>query len=164
MIFFDYSRNVVMAIYIATDQDPAQNIESSNCITLMEAVNDGKDLHISVFMPSIEVGTVGGGTHLPAQAACLNILGVKGASSLRTGANAEWLARVVAGAVMAGEPVLDVGLGSGSPGPLSPQAQPQTSGSRGYSVLVSHPPPRRVILFSTFCSLSNPGYRKITSE
>lgn len=29
---------------------------------------DGKSLHVSVTMPSIEVGTVGGGTHLPAQA------------------------------------------------------------------------------------------------
>jgi Hydroxymethylglutaryl-coenzyme A reductase len=31
-------------------------------------------------MPSIEVGTVGGGTHLPAQAGCLDICGVRGAS------------------------------------------------------------------------------------
>jgi hydroxymethylglutaryl-CoA reductase len=31
-------------------------------------------------MPSIEVGTVGGGTHLPAQAGCLEICGVRGAA------------------------------------------------------------------------------------
>lgn len=30
-------------------------MESSHCITMMEAVNDGKDLHIYVNMPSIEV-------------------------------------------------------------------------------------------------------------
>jgi hydroxymethylglutaryl-CoA reductase (NADPH) len=47
--------NIVSAIYIATGQDPAQNVESSHCITMMEAVNDGKDLHVSVTMPSIEV-------------------------------------------------------------------------------------------------------------
>ena len=41
---------------------------------------DGKSLHVSVTMPSIEVGTVGGGTHLPAQAGCLDICGVRGAS------------------------------------------------------------------------------------
>lgn len=50
-----HAGNIVSAIFIATGQDPAQNVESSNCITMMEAVNEGKDLHISVTMPSIEV-------------------------------------------------------------------------------------------------------------
>lgn len=53
--FNAHASNIVSAIYIATGQDPAQNVESSHCITMMEAVNDGKDLHISVTMPSIEV-------------------------------------------------------------------------------------------------------------
>lgn len=53
--FNAHAANIVSAIFIATGQDPAQNIESSHCITMMEAVNDGKDLHISVTMPSIEV-------------------------------------------------------------------------------------------------------------
>lgn len=53
--FNAHASNIVSAIYIATGQDPAQNVESSLCITMMEAVNDGKDLHISVSMPSIEV-------------------------------------------------------------------------------------------------------------
>lgn len=53
--FNAHASNIVSAIFIATGQDPAQNIESSHCITMMEAVNDGKDLHISVTMPSIEV-------------------------------------------------------------------------------------------------------------
>lgn len=60
-------------------QDPAQNIGSSNCITLMEPYGpDGEDLYLSCTMPSIEVGTVGGGTVLPPQASCLDMLGVKG--------------------------------------------------------------------------------------
>ena len=50
-----HASNIVSAVYIATGQDPAQNIESSHCITMMEAANHGKDLHISVTMPSIEV-------------------------------------------------------------------------------------------------------------
>lgn len=50
-----HASNIVSAVFIATGQDPAQNIESSHCITMMEAVNNGKDLHISVTMPSIEV-------------------------------------------------------------------------------------------------------------
>ncbi|RWW28322.1 hypothetical protein GW17_00007208 [Ensete ventricosum] len=53
--FNAHASNIVSAIYIATGQDPAQNVESSHCITMMEAVNDGKDLHVSVTMPSIEV-------------------------------------------------------------------------------------------------------------
>nr|WCC59920.1 3-hydroxy-3-methyl-glutaryl-CoA reductase [Cornus officinalis] len=95
--------NIVSAIYIATGQDPAQNVESSHCITMMEAINNGKDLHVSVTMPSIEVGTVGGGTQLASQSACLNLLGVKGASKELPGSNSRLLATVVAGAVLAGE-------------------------------------------------------------
>merc|ERR1712007_251204 len=77
---------------------------SSNCMTLMEETPEG-DLWISVTMPSIEVGTVGGGTSLPAQAACLEMIGVKGASKSPSlpGDNAKQLAKVVAGTVMAGE-------------------------------------------------------------
>ncbi|GMH27373.1 hypothetical protein Nepgr_029216 [Nepenthes gracilis] len=101
--FNAHASNIVSAIFIATGQDPAQNIESSHCITMMEVVNDGKDLHISVTMPSIEVGTVGGGTQLASQAACLNLLGVKGASKESAGANSRLLAAIVAGSVLAGE-------------------------------------------------------------
>ncbi|CAM8974334.1 unnamed protein product [Rhodiola kirilowii] len=101
--FNAHGSNVVSAIYLATGQDPAQNVESSNCITMMEAVNDGKDLHVSVSMPSIEVGTVGGGTQLASQSACLNLLGVKGASKDTPGSNARLLATIVAGSVLAGE-------------------------------------------------------------
>uniref|UniRef100_A0A2P2JIG8 3-hydroxy-3-methylglutaryl coenzyme A reductase n=1 Tax=Rhizophora mucronata TaxID=61149 RepID=A0A2P2JIG8_RHIMU len=101
--FNAHAGNIVSAIFIATGQDPAQNVESSHCITMMEAVNDGKDLHISVTMPSIEVGTVGGGTQLASQSACLNLLGVKGASKESPGSNSRLLAAIVAGSVLAGE-------------------------------------------------------------
>ncbi|CAL0330811.1 unnamed protein product [Lupinus luteus] len=101
--FNAHASNIVSAIYIATGQDPAQNVESSHCITMMEAVNNGKDLHISVTMPSIEVGTVGGGTQLASQSACLNLLGVKGANNESPGANSRLLATIVAGSVLAGE-------------------------------------------------------------
>ncbi|CAN4109770.1 unnamed protein product [Withania somnifera] len=101
--FNAHASNIVSAVYIATGQDPAQNIESSHCITMMEAVNDGKDLHVSVTMPSIEVGTVGGGTQLASQSACLNLLGVKGANRESPGSNARLLATIVAGSVLAGE-------------------------------------------------------------
>ncbi|KAG5049661.1 hypothetical protein JHK85_010764 [Glycine max] len=55
--FNAHASNIVFAIFIATGQDPAQNFESSHCITMMEAINDGRDLHILVTMPSIERGS-----------------------------------------------------------------------------------------------------------
>ena len=53
-------------------QDAAQSVSSSNCITTMWPSGDG-DLYISCTMPSVELGTVGGGTILPPQAACLEV-------------------------------------------------------------------------------------------
>ncbi|BAT06214.1 Os08g0512700, partial [Oryza sativa Japonica Group] len=111
--FNAHASNIVTAIFIATGQDPAQNVESSHCITMLEAVNDGRDLHISVTMPSIEVGTVGGGTQLASQAACLDLLGVKGANRESPGSNARLLATVVAGGVLAGELSLLSALAAG---------------------------------------------------
>ncbi|KAF8081831.1 hypothetical protein N665_0864s0009 [Sinapis alba] len=100
--FNAHASNIVSAVFIATGQDPAQNVESSHCITQFEA--EGDDLHISVSMPCIEVGTVGGGTQLASQSACLNLLGVKGSSDEEeAGSNARQLARIVAGSVLAGE-------------------------------------------------------------
>lgn len=52
---------------------------------------------VSVTMPSIEVGTVGGGTQLASQSACLNLLGVKGANREAPGSNARLLATIIAG-------------------------------------------------------------------
>lgn len=111
--FNAHASNVVTAVYIATGQDPAQNVESSNCITLMEKAQNGKDLYMTVTMPSIEVGTVGGGTHLPAQSACLNMLGVKGANYDLPGKNADQLARVVSAGVLAAELSLMSALAAG---------------------------------------------------
>ncbi|CAA2957295.1 3-hydroxy-3-methylglutaryl-coenzyme A reductase 1-like [Olea europaea subsp. europaea] len=111
--FNAHAANIVSAIFLATGQDPAQNIESSHCITMMEPVNDGKDLHVSVTMPSIEVGTVGGGTQLASQSACLNLLGVKGASKESPGSNAQHLATIVAGSVLAGELSLIAAIAAG---------------------------------------------------
>jgi hydroxymethylglutaryl-CoA reductase (NADPH) len=104
--FNAHAANIVTAVFLATGQDPAQNVESSNCLTIMEYAEDMRSLHVSVTMPSIEVGTVGGGTHLPAQAGCLEICGVRGAAKgpgSLPGDNARKLAQIVGSAVLAGE-------------------------------------------------------------
>eukprot|EP01082_Thalassiosira_pseudonana_P013558 g11578.t2 g11578 contig6:144075-146285(-) len=110
--FNAHAANNVTAVFLATGQDPAQNVESSNCITLMEVTPEG-DLWISCTMPSIEVGTVGGGTGLSAQSACLRAIGVKGGGE-NPGDNARQLAHVVACATMAGELSLMAALASNS--------------------------------------------------
>lgn len=48
-------------------------VGSANCMTLLEMEDNG-DLYISCTMPSIEVGTVGGGTVLGPQSACLKVI------------------------------------------------------------------------------------------
>ncbi|PNF35485.1 3-hydroxy-3-methylglutaryl-coenzyme A reductase [Cryptotermes secundus] len=102
--FNSHAANIVTAIFIATGQDPAQNVGSSNCMMLMEPRGeDGRDLYVSCTMPSLEVGTVGGGTVLPPQAACLEMLGVRGANRECPGDNAKSLAQIVCGTVLAAE-------------------------------------------------------------
>lgn len=99
-----HAANMVTAIFIATGQDPAQNITSSNCSTNMELHSENpNDLYMTCTMPSLEVGTVGGGTVLPGQSACLEMLGVKGAHSTHPAENSKQLARVICATVMAGE-------------------------------------------------------------
>jgi hydroxymethylglutaryl-CoA reductase (NADPH) len=68
---------------------------------------------MTVSMPSIEVGTVGGGTVLAPQQAVLEMLGLKGAHPTHPGRNAQRLARVIAAAVMAGELSLLSALAAG---------------------------------------------------
>ena len=64
-------------------------------------------------MPSIEVGTIGGGTVLEPQAAMLDLLGVRGAHATNPGDNARQLARIVAAGVLAGELSLCSALAAG---------------------------------------------------
>ncbi|XP_011265589.1 3-hydroxy-3-methylglutaryl-coenzyme A reductase isoform X2 [Camponotus floridanus] len=112
--FNAHAANVVTAIFIATGQDPAQTVGSSNCMTLMEPSGpEGQDLYVSCTMPSIEIGTVGGGTGLPAQGACLAMLGVKGAHLEEPGENASKLARIICATVLAGELSLIAALAAG---------------------------------------------------
>ncbi|ONH69514.1 3-hydroxy-3-methylglutaryl-coenzyme A reductase [Cyberlindnera fabianii] len=103
--------NFVTALYLALGQDPAQNVESSNCITLMNETADG-DLKISVSMPSIEVGTIGGGTILDPQGSMLELLGVRGPADV-PGDNARQLAKIIASTVLAGELSLCSALAAG---------------------------------------------------
>ncbi|XP_026755892.3 3-hydroxy-3-methylglutaryl-coenzyme A reductase isoform X1 [Galleria mellonella] len=98
-----HAANMVTAIFIATGQDPAQNVTSSNCSTSMEVCGENReDLYVTCTMPSLEVGTIGGGTVLTGQGACLDILGVKGAGAYPA-ENSARLASLICATVLAGE-------------------------------------------------------------
>ncbi|KAI8628866.1 3-hydroxy-3-methylglutaryl-coenzyme A reductase [Xylariaceae sp. FL1651] len=109
--FNAHASNIVAAIFIATGQDPAQVVESANCITTMRNLRGS--LQIAVSMPSIEVGTLGGGTILEPQGAMLDMLGVRGSHPTNPGDNARRLARVIGAAVLAGELSLCSALAAG---------------------------------------------------
>ncbi len=88
--------NGLAALYLACGQDVACVAESAVGVTRFEATRAG-ELYASVTLPNIMVGTVGGGTALPSQRACLDILGLAGPGK------AQMLAEVSAGLVLAGE-------------------------------------------------------------
>lgn len=111
--FNAHAANILTAMFIAAGQDPAQNVESSNCITLMKCINNGQDLHISCSMPNIEVGTLGGGAILAPQQAMLDMLGIRGSHPTDPGKNVQKLARIICAAVMAGELSLCAALAAG---------------------------------------------------
>ncbi|WP_256402360.1 hydroxymethylglutaryl-CoA reductase (NADPH) [Halorubrum salinum] len=102
--------NAVAAMFLATGQDEAQVVEGANAITTAETTTDG-DLYASVSIASLEVGTVGGGTTLPTQAAGLDILGVRGGGD-PAGSNGDALAEAIAVCALAGELSLLAALGS----------------------------------------------------
>ncbi|KAB8235863.1 hydroxymethylglutaryl-coenzyme A reductase-domain-containing protein [Aspergillus alliaceus] len=106
--FNAHAANILTAIYLATGQDPAQNVESSNILTSRNG-----DLQIAVSMPSIEVGTVGGGTILEPQGAMLDLLGIRGSHPTVPGDNARQLARIIAASVLAAELNLCAALAAG---------------------------------------------------
>ena len=69
--------NGLAALYIACGQDAACVSESSVGTTRFEAREDGS-LYAAVTLPNLIVGTVGGGTSLPSQNACLKLMNLAG--------------------------------------------------------------------------------------
>jgi hydroxymethylglutaryl-CoA reductase (NADPH) len=88
--------NGLAALYIACGQDAACVAESATGITRFEMESDGT-LYAAVTLPNLIVGTVGGGTGLPSQQACLDILGCAGSGGARA------FAEVCAALALAGE-------------------------------------------------------------
>jgi hydroxymethylglutaryl-CoA reductase (NADPH) len=91
-----HSANGITAMFIATGQDVANVAESSAAFVYTELRENG-DYYYSVTIPSLIVATYGGGTALPTQRECLEMLGCFGAGKVRK------LAEIVAATVLCGE-------------------------------------------------------------
>ncbi len=87
--------NALAALFIACGQDCACVSEASVGITRMDLINN--DLYVSVSMPNLIVGTVGGGTSLPTAHECLSMLDCVG------NGNARKFAEICAVTALAGE-------------------------------------------------------------
>jgi hydroxymethylglutaryl-CoA reductase (NADPH) len=96
-----HAANGLAAMFIATGQDVANVAESHAGITYAQLLDNG-DYYWSVTLPSLIVASYGGGTGLPTQRECLEMLGCYGQGK------ADRLAEIVAAVVLAG----DVSLGS----------------------------------------------------
>ena len=91
-----HAANGITAIFIATGQDVANIAESHAAITYARLLDNG-DYYWSITLTSLIVGTYGGGTALPTQRECLELLGCYGAGKARK------LAEICAATVLAGE-------------------------------------------------------------
>jgi hydroxymethylglutaryl-CoA reductase (NADPH) len=100
MGFNAHAANVVAAMFIACGQDAAHAIDGSTCITTIDLTETG--VYVAVTLPSLPVGTVGGGTSVETQQECLKLLGVAGSGS-PPGTNAKKLGEIIATGVLAGE-------------------------------------------------------------
>ncbi|HEV7349722.1 hydroxymethylglutaryl-CoA reductase [Telluribacter sp.] len=100
-----HSVNGLAALFIATGQDVACLAESSAAITFSEITAEGA-LYASVTLPSLVVGTYGGGTGLPTQRECLELMDCYGTGKVNK------LAEITAGVVAAGELSLAAAISS----------------------------------------------------
>jgi hydroxymethylglutaryl-CoA reductase (NADPH) len=98
--------NGLAALFIACGQDAACVAEAAVGVTRFEPADDG-GLYVSVTLPNVIVGTVGGGTRLPSQHACLEILGLGGADCARA------FAELTAALALAGELSITAALAAG---------------------------------------------------
>lgn len=106
--------NVIAALYLATGQDLGHIGEGSAAFITTELIKENTGstgLYISVYLPDVMVGTIGGGTGLATQKEALSVLDcVIG----QTGNTKDRLAEIVGAAVLAGEISLISSLSEGT--------------------------------------------------
>lgn len=106
--------NIISGLFISTGQDTAQIGTSSFALTQYEDYDD-KYMRVFLTMPSLEVGTIGGGTDLNDQTAYLKLLGINKKDNETTpGYNTKKLCEIIGGFVIAGEISLMASLAYGN--------------------------------------------------
>jgi hydroxymethylglutaryl-CoA reductase (NADPH) len=93
--------NVLAAFFIACGQDLAHVVEGSMGVTCIEAREEGA-VYMSIYLPAIPLGAVGGGTTLDTQAEALSVMGIE-IDPERPGQAARRLAEILGATVLAGE-------------------------------------------------------------
>ena len=78
----NHSANGIAAMFVATGQDVANLAESSAGLVYAELLDDGA-YYYSITIPALIVATYGGGTGLPTQRECLELLGCYGSGKVR---------------------------------------------------------------------------------
>ncbi|MGP1275566.1 MAG: hydroxymethylglutaryl-CoA reductase [Caulobacterales bacterium] len=73
-----HAANGLAALFIACGQDAANIAESHTAMTYVRLEDDGETYYWSITLPALIVATFGGGTQLPTQGECLDILGCRG--------------------------------------------------------------------------------------
>ncbi len=91
-----HSANGITAMFIACGQDVANVAESSAALAFAEVTENG-DYYYSITIPALIVATYGGGTGLPTQRECLELLGCYGQDKVYK------FAEIVAATVLCGE-------------------------------------------------------------
>lgn len=99
--------NTLAALFIACGQDVACVSEAVTGLTRVELTPEG-DVYISVTLPNLIVGTVGGGTYLPTARECLTMMGCYGTGKVRK------FAEICAALALAGELALVGVISSGA--------------------------------------------------
>jgi hydroxymethylglutaryl-CoA reductase (NADPH) len=112
--FNSHAANIIAAIWIATGQDAAHIGESSMGIVTAEEINDG-DLYISLTLPSMICGTIGGGMWLSQMQEALSIMDCGGGfmKGKPPGTLAKKFAEIACSAALAGEVSLIAALAAG---------------------------------------------------
>ncbi len=97
--------NGLAAIFIATGQDVANIVNSACGMTIFKLVSNG--IRVELTLPALTVATVGGGTALPTQKECLQMLGCYGSGM------AGKLAEIIAAGLLGGEISMAAAIASG---------------------------------------------------
>jgi len=107
-----HTANIIAAIFAATGQDLAHVVDSSISDTVMEM--DGEDLYVTIKIPSLIIGTLGGGTHISKQSEAIKLMLTDISGKINNTEHlSEQFAEIIAATVLSGEISLHAAIAAG---------------------------------------------------